>query len=287
MKLKDILKDYPVSYLHDIPYFQIGEYTFFYYLLKEKEYFGVCLNKSLVRKSDLKFMNQQCRQYAKIICDQIALKNDLLFIELLEFDDIVAKLTDIAKLLKSMNYVNRKTCVLCGNKVAPLSFHQLLLPMDEICKGKLQKEFDDYHQNQQKHFKKAFFLGLLGAFLGIIPSLILAFILRSYSIISTLLLFLCPFLTIILFYKENIHRTLKNDLICGMLSFIFIIIYHLILIVICTHEHQITSIDMYFTILKNYVIESIIETLFVYCIGLISACLLCKPKLFIRLKKSL
>ncbi len=287
MKLKEVLDDYSVNYIEDIPYFKVNDFTYFYCTLKSKEYLGVCLNKSLVRKSDLKYINQQCRPFAKITCDSIALKNDLLYIELLNQDNLMDKLNRISKLLKSMNYVQRKNCVLCGNKVDIHKFHQFLFPIDEKCWTNLEMERKRYSTNQKDYFKKSFLYGLIGAFIGIIPSTIIAFILESYSIISTILLFLSPFLTVIFFYKTKIFRTKKNDLICSLISVVFVLIYHLILILICVHAHQITSIQMYFTILKNYVFESLIETVFVYWIGLISAQFLTKPKTFIRLKKTL
>ena len=61
--------------------------------------------------------------------------------------------------------------------------------------------------------------------------------------------------------------------------------YHLILVLVCIKAHGITSVSMYFEVLKYYVYESIFETIMMFVIGVFSAIFLTKKKTLIRFSK--
>ena len=80
MELLDKIKNYNVKYKDDKPYFDIDGFIFFYYVLNNKnELFAICLNKPLIRLSDVKVINKQIKDFAKVSIDNIAFKNDLLY----------------------------------------------------------------------------------------------------------------------------------------------------------------------------------------------------------------
>ena len=128
-------------------------------------------------------------------------------------------------------------------------------------------------------------MALLGSFVGILPSFIIAMLVESYTIVSSILVFICPFLSIILYYKNDVNRTNKSDLLCILISLFFVFLYHLSLVLICINAHNITSIKMYFEVLKYYVYESYIETIMMFIIGVFSAMFLIKKKTLIRFSK--
>ena len=70
-----------------------------------------------------------------------------------------------------------------------------------------------------------------------------------------------------------------------LISLLFVVFYHVSLILICINAHNITSINMYFEVLKYYVYESYIETIMMFVIGVFSAMFLIKKKTLIRFSK--
>ena len=74
-------------------------------------------------------------------------------------------------------------------------------------------------------------------------------------------------------------------MLCVLISLLFVVIYHVSLILICINAHNITSFKMYFEVLKYYVYESYIETIMMFIIGMFSAMFLIKKKTLIRFSK--
>ena len=285
MQLLDVINNLNPIYVDGIASFNIKGFNFFYCVLKQKnEAFGVCLNKSLVHKNDLKVINKKFRHIAKIYSDNAALKSDVLYIVLKDYQNILENLEEIANFLHYINYRQRESCIMCGCKTTLRGYNKKVIPIDEKCIKRLQDEKNDFN-NSNKLFKKAFLFSLIGSFVGIVPSLIIALLVRNYTLASTLLLFISPFCSLVLFNNVKIIRTTKNDIICGIISLLSILLYHLLLVMICCKEESITSIDSYFKTFDYLIIESMIETVFVYVVGFTSATFLIKKKAFIRFNK--
>lgn len=287
MELLNRLKDYNVKYKDGIPYFDIDGYVFFYYFLNNKECFAICLNKPLINISDLKVINKKIKDFAKVDIDNIAYKNDLMYISLTNFENIENKLITIKDLLFSFSYNCRKNCIVCGNKTPLNKYKNALLPIEDHCINKLIEEEKTIKDNYEKNIKKSVWFSLLGGFIGILPAIIVTLILGSYSIISTILLFLSPFLSVLLYNKTSVHRSKKSDTLNALTSLGFIILYHIIMIVAFSILYTITSINIYFEAFNYLLLETLIETIFAYVIGLISGCYLSKKRLIIRLSKQI
>ena len=286
MNLCEEIKQYHPFYKGDIPYFIVNGFHFFYCKLKDnKEVLSVCLNKGLIHQNDLKVLNKFYKNIIKFTSDNMAFKNDMLYLQISNEYDLLEVLNEVSEKLNELNYYPKKNCVFCGCEASYQKVDKVIIPIDEKCSNRLFDEkkelIDNYNENIKKSIKYAFLAG----FIGILPALLVAFILGSYSIISTLLLFICPFITTMMFYKTDIIRTTKNDVKCLYISLLFIVIYHLILIPICVIEHHITSFINYFEVLNVFFYESIIETIFVYIVGLFAGYFLIKRKPITRLNK--
>lgn len=285
MKLLEKLKEYNVSYLNDIPYFKINDFNIFYHTFQNKEYLCLLLHRSLISLNDLKELNYFEKGIAKIKVSSVALKNDLLYIDFYEYNDLYHKLLEICDFLKEFNYHGRELCILCGQKASLVSYDSFLIPLDDKCYHKLKNEDQELLNNQKTKFKKALLLGLLGGLIGLMPALIVSYILASYSLISNILLFLIPFLSVIFFYRSGLNHLGKNDLYIHIISLFYYLIYHLLLVIICVNESNITSIKEYFNVYKTFFIESILFSIFTYLIGYFAAIFLSKNKVFVRFKK--
>lgn len=285
MNLKEKLLYSSFEFKDDVLYKVIEDFHFFYLKLSnKKEVVALCLNKALLHKNDLKVINKKFKGIARIYSDNLLLRNDVLYIDLISYDNIISDLEKIGKYLHYINYHERKNCVMCGCNASYNAVDNKLIPIEKKC-------IEKYHEDQ-KHFKekdsnikKALLMALLGSFVGILPSFIIAMLVESYTIVSSILVFICPFLSIILYYKNDVNRTNKSDLLCILISLFFVFLYHLSLVLICINAHNITSIKMYFEVLKYYVYESYIETIMMFIIGVFSAMFLIKKKTLIRFSK--
>ena len=186
--------------------------------------------------------------------------------------------------MQYINYYERTNCVMCGCKATYNTVNNKLIPIEEKCISKYHNELNSLKQ-KDKNNKKAILFAILGGFVGILPSLIIALLVESYTIISSILVFISPFLSIILYYKNDVNRTNKSDLICICISLLYVLIYHFIIVLVCIKAHEITSISMYFEVLKYYVYESIFETIMMFVIGVFSSMFLTKKKTLIRFSK--
>lgn len=283
MKLIDILKDYKILNESDIPYFKICDFIVFYHAYKNNEYFCINLNKSLISINDLTKLNKITHDYAKIKVTSSALKNDFLYIKLYEYSNILQKLTTICEYLKNLGYHSRHNCLLCGCETNMVNYQNFLIPLDQKCQNKIINEDAGFKQNNKK-LKIAILLALLGGLIGILPSIIIAIILESYSIISTILLFLSPFLSAIFFYKSGIYRQTKNDILIALIALFYQLIYQIVLVVICLNASHATSFIEYYNYYKNFIIENIIGLIFTYFVGYFAALFLSKKKILIRFK---
>ena len=160
-----------------------------------------------------------------------------------------------------------------------VNYQNFLIPLDQKCQNKIINEDAEFKQNNKK-LKIAILLALLGGLIGILPSIIIAIILESYSIISTILLFLSPFLSVIFFYKSGIYRQTKNDILIALIA----LIYQIVLVVICLNASHATSFIEYYNYYKNFIIENIIGLIFTYFVGYFAALFLSKKKILIRFK---
>ena len=286
MELLDKIKNYNVKYKDDKPYFDIDGFIFFYYVLNNKnELFAICLNKPLIRLSDVKVINKQIKDFAKVSIDNIAFKNDLLFIELFEYTDIYTKLSKIKEVLINLNYSNRKSCILCGKATTLNVYKDALVPIDIECVDKLYNEEKDNANTNKKYFKKSFLLSLLGGLIGILPTILLNYVLGSYTIMSTILLFLSPFLTVVLFNSTPINRYKLNDKINFITSLVFVILYHAFVVFMYSFLYEVKSINHYFDIFNYLLLETLIETIFAYVLGLLSGYYIVKKRKIIRFSK--
>ena len=285
MGLKDILKKYQVNYYEDIPYFVINDYIFFYYKLKNTECFAVCINRPLIHKSDLSLINKKYKNIIKLKVDNIAYKNDLIYIYLHEFDDIDVKLKIVSEELSSLNYLNRNNCIVCGNKASLNKYKNILVNIDTDCIEKLNKEELDNINKSKTYFKKSLSSSIIASIICILPSIILSFLLGNYSIITAVLMFLPPFFSIIFFNKSPMNRTKKSDLIVFIVSFSSIILCHILIIILFSFLYQIKSLLTYFSAFNILIIESLIETILFYFIGYISGSFIVKKRVTIKLEK--
>ena len=286
MNFLEEIKQYHPFYKGDIHYFIVNGFHFFYCKLKyNKEVLSVCLNKGLIHQNDLKVLNKFYKNIIKFTSDNMAFKNDMLYLQISNEYDLLEVLNEVSEKLNELNYYPKKNCVFCGCEASYQKVDKVIIPIDEKCSNRLSDEKKELIVNYNENIKKSIKYAFLAGFIGILPALLVAFILGSYSIISTLLLFICPFLTTMMFYKTDIIRTTKNDVKCLYISLLFIVIYHLILIPICVIEHHITSFINYFEVLNVFFYESIIETIFVYIVGLFAGYFLIKRKPITRLNK--
>ena len=285
MNLKEKLLYSSFEFKDDVLYKVIEDFHFFYLKLSnKKEVVAICLNKALLHKNDLKVINKKFKGIARIYSDNLLLRNDVLYIDLISYDNIISDLENIGKYLHYINYYERKNCVMCCCSASYNTVDNKLIPIEEKC---IEKYHNDKKllKEKDKNIKKALLMALLGAFIGILPSLIIAMLVESYTIVSSILVFICPFLSMILYYKNDVNRTNKSDLLCVLISLLFVILYHVSLILICINAHNITSFKMYFEVLKYYVYESYIETIMMFIIGMFSAMFLIKKKTLIRFSK--
>lgn len=278
-KLYDLLIKENAGIIDNILHICIDDYTFFYYKLNNKECFCVCLNKPLTHLSDIKIMNKKCKGFAKFKIDNISFKNDLLYIFINLDYDVNECLKYISEMLSSLHYFNRSSCIVCGKKADLLNYKNALLLAHKPCIDKLIVEDNMIIDRYNKYYRKSFSLAILASFIAIIPSIILSFILGSYSIISSLLMFLPSFLSLIMFYKTPIDRTKKLDFTVFIISFSFVIIYHLMVILMFTLIYQIKSLDSYIKTFNYLIIESIVESIIFYFIGFISCGFIIKKPL--------
>ena len=285
MELLKQLKNENLNYIDDVPYFDIDGYIFFYYSLNNSECFAICLNKPLISNNDLKLINQKVRNIAKLYVDNIAYKNDFLYITFYDFENIYDKLKEVKDVLYSLSYGCRKNCIVCGKKTSLNKYMNALVPIEKECIEKLLNERKTINDNYRNNIKKSVLLSLLGGLIGIIPAIIVTLILGSYSIMSTILLFICPFLTVLLYNKTPIHRSKKSDLLNTLTSIGFIILYHIIMIVSFVILYTITSIEIYFEAFNYLLLETLLETIFAYVVGLLSGFYLSKKRLIVRLSK--
>lgn len=282
--INENLKSYNFAYIDNIPYFEVKGFKYFCFTLKNKDIFGVCLHKSLISKGDLKLLNNKCKGVAKIKSDNAALKNDLLLIEVLDYHDVIKKLELISETLVSLGYHERNNCIVCGNSCEHKNYKNLLLPIDSKCISTLNNDNASNKKNHEKYFKISLVYAIVGAFIGILPAVLMTFLIQTYSIITALLLFLSPFLSILMFYKKPIIRNKKYDLICAGTSLIFIIIYHIFAILYYLKVFEVNSFASYFNEVKIYLLETIIETIFSFIIGYFSIGFLIRKRAFERLK---
>lgn len=285
MGLKEILKSYSANYIGEIPYLKINGFIFSYCCLNGRECFSVCLNKPLLHLSDLSLINKNIKGIGKIQYDNIAYKHDLLYIFLDEYDDIEGNLNEISEMLISLNYSNRKHCILCG-KISSLNLYKkIIAPVDENC---LIKLYEDEKQTEiifMQNYKKSLLNTIFASLIGIIPSIILSYVLGSYSVMATMLLFLSPFLAMIFFYKSKIDRSKKTDLTVFIISFSFIVLYHFILILMFSILYQIKSFNIFINNFNLLLIEALIETIVFFLIGYLSSSFLVKKRRIRRLEK--
>ena len=274
-----------VEYIDNIAYLDIEGYLFFYYVLNDKEVFAISLNKPLISKEDLKLFNIKLNKKAVCTVDNIAYKNDLLYVEIIDNNLIIQTLKKLKDILYSMTYKPRENCIVCGKKALFNNYKNALVPIDKQCIDKLNEEEQTIKNTYKDNINKSMLLSILGGFIGIIPAIIVTLILGSYSIISTILLFLVPFLTILFYNNTPIYRSKKSDVINALTSLGFIVIYHIIMIILFTILYTITSIDVYIEAFNYLLLETLLETIFAYVIGLLSGYYLSKKRVTVRFSK--
>ena len=174
MKLLETIQKLNLSYKDDVAYLNVNGFDFFYCVLKNnKEVLGVCLNKSLIHKNDLKVINKKFKSFAKVTSDNAALKSDVLYISFKDYDDIHEKLINITNFLRYINYHQRGSCIMCGCKANNVAYKNKLISIDDKCMDRLKEEEQDFI-NSKKFVKKSIIYSLLGSIIGITPSLIIA-----------------------------------------------------------------------------------------------------------------
>ena len=285
MSLQESLIYQHFVYQDEVLYKIIEDFHFVYVKLKNnKEVLAICLNKALLHKNDLKVMNEKFKGVANFYSDNVLLRNDVIYIELINYDNIINNLESIGKYLHYINYHERKNCIMCGCKSTYNVVDNKLIPIEEKCVCKYHNELDVLRQKNTNR-KKAFLFSVLGSLVGILPSLIIALLVENYTIVSSILVFISPFLSVILYYKNDVNRTTNSDFVCLLTSSLFVLLYHFVLVFICINSQDITSISMYFDVLKFDIIESIIETIMMFVFGACSSFFLTKKKTLIRFSK--
>ena len=84
MNLKEKLLYSSFEYKDDVLYKVIEDFHFFYLKLSnKKEVIAICLNKALLHKNDLKVINKKFKGVARIYSDNLLLRNDVIYIDLL------------------------------------------------------------------------------------------------------------------------------------------------------------------------------------------------------------
>ena len=285
MELKEKLKNYNVSYFEDIPYFVIDDYIFSYYKLKNKECFTLCINKPLIHKSDLNIINKKYKKEIKLIVDNIAFKNDLIYVYLYDYDNIYEKLQIVVDELSSLTYKNRNNCVVCGNK-APLNrYKDVLIPIDDKCIDKLNNEEIENINKNNLFIKKSINYATIASLITIILPVFISFLLGNYSIISTILMFLPPFIAHIFYNKTPMNRTRQSDLHVFIISLLSIFVCHILIMLLFIILYQVPSIVSYFKTFNILIVQSLIESILFYIIGFISGSFIVKKRAIIRLQK--
>ena len=284
MELFEKIKGYEIKYIENVPYFDIDGYIFFYYCLNDKhERFALCLNKPLIRKSDISIINKKIKKFAKTCIDNIAYKNDLLFIELFDFSDIYTKLVKIKDVLYDLNYKNRNNCILCGKKAELNLYKNAIVPIEKECINKLINDENIKTNLKKKYFKKSLLLSLLGGFVGILPTILLNYFLGSYTIMSTILLFLSPFLSVLLFNLSDMPRSKSGDILNMITSLSFVILNQVFIFMMYWHLYEIKSIIHYLDVFNYLLLETFIEIVFAYVIGLFSGYFMVKKREIIKI----